>query len=73
MTTTAMPITIVEMADDFKQAILDGYRADPRWTKVIDLLRAENDRAEQDRAALPYELDDRGLLRGCSPLLSNQK
>ena len=46
----AYTTTLVEMSDDFKQRIVEGYDTDPAWTKVLAVLR----RGSEDGARLPF-------------------
>ena len=50
--TYAYTTTLVEMSDDFKQRIVEGYDTDPAWTKVLAVLRKQD--GSEDGARLPF-------------------
>lgn len=45
--------TLVEMSDDFKQRLKQGYRSDPHWEKLLDMLR----KSLADATAVNQEAD----------------
>ena len=49
--------TLVEMNDEFRQRILDGYDTDPAWSKILSVLRANDNTRLQVK--LPFVWEDR--------------
>ncbi|OQD60291.1 hypothetical protein PENPOL_c025G02991 [Penicillium polonicum] len=49
----------VDMSDEFRQKILDGYDADPRWSRVRRQLREEGN--DPVTPTLPYLIEDEFL------------
>ena len=57
---SAHPVSLVQMSNAFKQRLVQGYTADPRWIRIQDII--ERNRAlGEDAADLPYKLL-RGLI-----------
>lgn len=53
----AYTTTLVEMSKSFQTRIVKGYQSDPSWTKTLDVLYAEDSRAE-DGAKLQFVLGE---------------
>ncbi|KAJ9405571.1 hypothetical protein DTO045G8_6601 [Paecilomyces variotii] len=53
--------TLLELSEDFKQQLLQGYQADPHWSRVIAMLRTYDDQQDENAPALPFILRE-GLL-----------
>jgi hypothetical protein len=53
----AYTATLVEVSDDFRAKLLDGYTKDTRWSKVIDLLKTSEQSDDPVKAVLPYFLE----------------
>lgn len=58
----AFTVSIMEISDDFKRRIVDGYQADHRWRSVISTLQEAQDQADPIQPKLPYHLGPDGLL-----------
>ena len=54
-TVSAHPITLVELSEDFKKRLIQGYTADPRWTRIHRMLDT-NARLGENAADLPYKV-----------------
>jgi hypothetical protein len=50
------------MNPEFHEQVIKGHQADPRWSRVLAMLEAEATLLESERADLPYEKDNNGLL-----------
>jgi hypothetical protein len=58
----AFTTSIIEISEDFKKRIIDGYQSDPRLRTVIDTLRKVDEDSDPIKAKLPYHIDSRSLL-----------
>lgn len=58
LNTYALQASMMQLSDEFRSRIKDGYETDPRWKTVIQELEAA--RAEPDPliAKLPYVVED---------------
>ncbi|KAJ5398776.1 hypothetical protein N7465_009265 [Penicillium sp. CMV-2018d] len=58
LNTYALQASMMQLSDEFRNRIKDGYETDPRWKTVIQELEAA--RAEPDPliAKLPYVVED---------------
>ena len=45
--------TLVEMSPELKTRLLEGYKSDPKWAKIIEVLD-NNENAGEDAAKLPF-------------------
>ena len=54
--------TLVEMSDNFKQRLLEGYQQDPDYNRIIRVLDANNSLTDENRAAIPFIKDEKGLI-----------
>ena len=54
-TVSAHPITLVELSEDFKKQLIQGYTADPHWTQIHRMLDT-NTRLGENTADLPYKV-----------------
>ncbi len=52
---------LVEMSSELKERILDGYKDDPDWTRLLEVLK-NNDDAGEDAANLPFYRGTDGLI-----------
>jgi len=54
--------SLVEMSDSFRQRLLDGHQQDPYYDRIIGILDANDDLAEQDRTTIPFMRDENSLI-----------
>ncbi|TAQ86585.1 hypothetical protein B7494_g5085 [Chlorociboria aeruginascens] len=52
---------LIAMSPELKQKIAAGYAADPKWSKILEILQAEQKRANP--STLPFELHDQLIFR----------
>ena len=52
---------LVEMSDEFRTRMLEGYRKDSAWKKVIEVLD-KNEQKGNNAAKLPFFRDEKGLI-----------
>ena len=52
---SAHPVTLVELSDEFKTRLIQGYSDDPRWTRIRDMVTANADLRE-NAAVIPYKM-----------------
>ena len=60
--TWTLATSIVELSDDFKRRLIDGYDADPRWKRIVDVLQINESLKVEDATTLPFERDDDSLV-----------
>jgi integrase-like protein len=53
----AYTATLVELSDDFRAKLLDGYTKDTRWSKVMNILKSSEESDDPMKAVLPYFLE----------------
>ena len=53
----SFPVSLITVSEDFRKRLLEGYQQEPRWTKVIATVEANNDLGT-NAAKLPYQLVD---------------
>lgn len=56
LTVKGYPIATVEIDDDFKTRVQEGYEKDPRWKRIKDMLE-DNDAMEDNAARMPFEIE----------------
>ena len=49
--------TMAEMSPEFKERLIQGYIIDPAFQRIIDDIK-ENDKLEDNKALIPFSLDD---------------
>lgn len=54
----AYTTTLVAMSPEFRDALISGYRTDPRWRVIYEQVKDEQDKGSHDQARLPYKIDD---------------
>ena len=59
--------SIVELSKDFRTRLIEGYDADPRWKRIVDMLETNENLKEDDATSLPFERDDNGLIHYLDP------
>ena len=71
--TCGFPVSLVEVSEDFRNRLLDGYKNDRPWGRIQQMIQ-ENDNLEENAAKLPYKMidellyfADEGRLRLCIP------
>lgn len=57
---SAHPVTLVEISEEFKQRIIQGYGNNPRWVKIIRMVE-DNAELHENVITLLYKLI-RGLM-----------
>ena len=73
LTIQCFPVTMVEISQEFRQRLLDGYQ-EPRWSRICKMIR-DNEALGENAAKLPYKFvnellyfnDDEKGLRLCIP------
>lgn len=68
------PVSLVEMSQSFRERLIAGYQEEPRWSRVMDMVKQNKDLGE-NAAKLAYEVvgqvlyfrDDEQGLRLCIP------
>ena len=54
---SAHPVSLVEISEEFKARLMDGYREDPRWVRINELIeRNERLRRDGNAADIPYRI-----------------
>ena len=56
----AFPVSLITVSEAFRKRLLDGYHNEPRWSRIIDIVNA-NEELGDNAATLPYQVVD-GLL-----------
>ena len=71
--TCGFPVSLVEISEEFRKRLRDGYENDKPWQRVLQMIN-DNDNLGQNAAKLPYRLidsllyfADEGRLRLCIP------
>ena len=71
--TCGFPVSLVEVSEDFRRRLLDGYQNDKPWQRILQMVK-DNDNLGDNAAKLPYKLidgllyfADEGRLRLCIP------
>ena len=59
-TIDAYPVSLITVSDAFRKRLYEGYNNEPRWTRIINMVKANDDLGD-NAAALPYKMVD-GLL-----------
>ncbi|KAJ5613647.1 hypothetical protein N7528_007301 [Penicillium herquei] len=57
-TEAALFTTVLELDDDFRTRVIQGYPSDPRWSLVIETLKKEADLEPESRTRLPYFIEN---------------
>lgn len=65
--TWALATSIVELSGDFKKRLIEGYETDPRWKRILDVLRRNQTLKNEDAATLPFERNKEGLIHYRDP------
>jgi hypothetical protein len=56
----SLTASVLQLSDETKTEIKDGYQTDTRWASLIETL--QDTEAQQDLTRLPYHIDEDGLL-----------
>lgn len=61
--TGSLGTVLVEMSNDFKKRLVAGYKADPRWSRIMDQISENSKLDPEDVAKLPFEVHDQLIFR----------
>ena len=54
--------SIVELSDNFKKRLIEGYDTDPGWKRILEMFKTNENLPEQDASTLPFERHDDKLI-----------
>ena len=52
---SAHPVILVELSEDFKRRVVQGYTNDPRWIQIRRIINT-NSNLNENAADLPYKV-----------------
>ena len=62
--------SIVELSDNFKNRLIEGYDIDPEWKRILEVLKTNKNLPDQDASTLAFRRHDDELIYYMDPELS---